>query len=277
MSTRHQFEKPAEISAEQADSVRSALEQVISSDAFAGSKRCQDFLSLVVEHALAGELDALRERMIGVEMFGRPADYDTSNDAVVSVRATEVRKRLAQYYSEAATTPVVRIELPPGSYVPEFHWSSAPEGKDKIIKTRPPRTITPGLRRMSVVAIAAALGIACLVLVVWRLQRRTEPQSVNAVHLSLGLPEAVNLHRNWHPFEQIALSPDGQMLAFAATDASGKTSLWIRALSSSEAQRIEQTEGALLPFWSPDSQSVGFWADSKLKKVRWQGGVPEVI
>ena len=101
MSTGHQFEKSAEISAEQADSVRSALELVISSDAFAGSKQCQDLLRLMVEHALSGELDALCERMIGVEMFGRPADYDTSNDAVVLVRATEVRKRLAQYYDEA--------------------------------------------------------------------------------------------------------------------------------------------------------------------------------
>jgi eukaryotic-like serine/threonine-protein kinase len=277
MSTRHQFEKPAEISAEQADSLRSALELVISSDAFAGSKRCQDFLRLVVEHALAGELDALRERMIGVEMFGRPADYDTSNDAVVSVRATEVRKRLAQYYREAAITAVVRIELPPGSYVPEFHWPSLTGVKDKVVKTLPPRTITPRLRRMSVVAIAVALIIACLVLVVWRLQRRTEPQSVNAVRLSLGLPVGVTLHRNWHPFEHIALSPDGQMLAFAATDASGKSFLWIRALSSSEAQRIEQTEGALLPFWSPDSQFIGFWAGAKLMKVQRPGGVPEVI
>jgi Tol biopolymer transport system component len=230
-----------------------------------------------VEHALAGELDALRERMIGVEMFGRPADYDTSNDAVVSVRATEVRKRLAQYYREAAITAVVRIELPPGSYVPEFHWPSLTGVKDEVVKTPPPRTITPRLRRMSVVAIAVALIIACLVLVVWRLQRRTEPQSVNAVRLSLGLPVGVTLHRNWHPFEHIALSPDGQMLAFAATDASGKSFLWIRALSSSEAQRIEQTEGALLPFWSPDSQFIGFWAGAKLMKVQRPSGVPEVI
>jgi len=277
MSTRHQFEKPAEISAEQADTVRRALELVISSDAFAGSKRCQDFLRLVVEHALAGELDALSERIIGVEMFGRPADYDTSNDAIVSVRATEVRKRLAQYYREAAITPVVRIELPPESYIPEFHWSLPTGVKDKVVKTLPPRTITPRLRRMSVVAIAVALIIACLVFVVWRLQRRTEPQSVNAVRLSLGLPEGVTLHRNWHPFEHIALSPDGQMLAFAATDASGKSFLWIRALSSSEAQRIEQTEGALLPFWSPDSQFIGFWAGGKLMKVQRPGGVPDVI
>src|SRR5580704_7427481 len=97
------------LSTEQANLVRSALESVISSDVFAPSKRCQDFLS---------------ERMIGAKMFRRPVDYDTSNDAVVRVRATEVRKRLAQYYREAAQTPVVRIDLQPGSYVPEFHWSS---------------------------------------------------------------------------------------------------------------------------------------------------------
>jgi hypothetical protein len=105
--------------------------------------------------------------------------------------------------------------------------------------------------------------------------RKAQPG--NAVQLSLGLPAGVTLHRNWHPFESIALSPDGQMLAFAATDASGQSSLWIRPLSSSEAQPIAQSEGALLPFWSPDSQFVGFWAGAKLKKVQRSGGVPEVI
>ena len=93
MATGHQYDKLFKLSAEQVRSARSALESVIESDAFAGSKRCQDFLRFVVEHALAGNLDSLRERMIGVEMFGRPADYDTSNDAVVRVRATEVRFR----------------------------------------------------------------------------------------------------------------------------------------------------------------------------------------
>ena len=87
MSKGQQFETPADLSAKQADAVRSALESVIRSDAFAGSKQCQDLLRLLVQHALSGELEALSERMIGVEMFGRPADYDTSNDAVVLVRA----------------------------------------------------------------------------------------------------------------------------------------------------------------------------------------------
>ncbi|HEX3230457.1 MAG TPA: hypothetical protein VHQ95_15880, partial [Pyrinomonadaceae bacterium] len=276
MSTRHQFEKPAEISAEQADTVRRALELVISSDAFAGSERCQNFLRLVVEHTLAGELDALSERIIGVEMFGRPADYDTSNDAIVSVRATEVRKRLAQYYREAAITPVVRIELPPGSYIPEFHWSLPSSVNEEVGRTVPARAVAPRWRRAPVLAITAFLISASLFLIIW-LRFPRNAQSVNTLRLSLGLPQGANLHRSWHPFEHIALSPDGQTFAFAATDASGQSFLWIRELSSSEAQRIEQTEGALLPFWSPDSQFIGFWAGAKLKKVQRSGGIPEVI
>src|SRR5215467_15893629 len=97
------------LTAEQASLVRSALQSVISSDAFAPSKRCQDFLRLVVEHALTGDLDSLKERMIGVEMFGRPVDYDTANDAVVRVKATEVRRRLAQHYQDSARGSPLRI------------------------------------------------------------------------------------------------------------------------------------------------------------------------
>src|SRR5271165_1534455 len=114
-----------ELSATQVQSIRRELALILSSNGFAVSKRCQEFLRLIVEHALAGEFDQLRERMIGVEMFGRQVDYDTSNDAVVRVRATEVRKRLDQYYAELDGSPVVRIELPAGSYVPKFSWEKA--------------------------------------------------------------------------------------------------------------------------------------------------------
>ncbi|HEU4714946.1 MAG TPA: hypothetical protein VFS76_25520 [Pyrinomonadaceae bacterium] len=107
--------------------------------------------------------------------------------------------------------------------------------------------------------------------------RRSSSSPPNAVQLTLGLPHGITLHRNWHPFEYMALSPNGEMLAFAATDATGESSLWIRPLSSSDAQKLEQTEGALLPFWSPDSQFIGFWAGGKLKKLRRSGGTPETI
>ena len=124
MSSPDPDSKPDGLSPERAGLVREHLKEVIASRAFSGSKRAQDFLQLIVEHALAGRYDSLRERMIGAEMFGRSIDYDTANDAVVRVKATEVRKKLAQYYLEAGKKPAVRIELPIGSYVPKFQWES---------------------------------------------------------------------------------------------------------------------------------------------------------
>ena len=114
--------KPEGLSPEQIESVRLHVSKVLGSDAFAGSKRTQDFLHLIVKHALEGEFDRLRERMIGAEMFGRSIGYDTGSDSVVRVRATEVRKKLAQYYAETREETVVRIELPSGTYVPRFHF-----------------------------------------------------------------------------------------------------------------------------------------------------------
>jgi hypothetical protein len=113
----------AKLPAERLAAVRSHLQEVLSSDAFMGGQRAQHFLQLIVEHALAGELNCLRERMLGVEMFGRPIDYDTGNDSVVRVKASEVRKRLAQYYQSLPSQPIVQIELPAGSYAPQFHWA----------------------------------------------------------------------------------------------------------------------------------------------------------
>jgi len=111
---------PEVLSSEQIGLVRHHLKEVIASRAFAGSKRTQDFLHLIVEHALKGDVDGLRERMIGAEMFGRPIGYDTGNDSVVRVKATELRKKLAEYYLETDKKSAVRFELPRGSYVPRF-------------------------------------------------------------------------------------------------------------------------------------------------------------
>ena len=124
MSSTDPRSMPDEPGPEEAGLVRDHLKEVIASRAFSGSKRAQDFLRLIVEHALAGRFDALRERMIGAEMFGRPIDYDTANDAVVRVKATEVRRKLAEYYKESENRSAVRIELPIGSYVPKFQWKS---------------------------------------------------------------------------------------------------------------------------------------------------------
>jgi eukaryotic-like serine/threonine-protein kinase len=274
MWSRHQFEKSETLTSEQVDALRSALQSVISSSAFADSEQCKDFLRLVVERALAGELESLGGERVGAEVFGRPADYETSNDAAVRVRAIEVRKRLAQYYREAKQDQPVRIELTQGSDIPEFQWSSETRSEDPHAIAATP-THARRSRRTAVIAIVTLAGLVIVSVLLW-LRYYPLPQQ-NAVRLSLGLPQGVTLQRNWHPFEEMALSPDGETVAFSATDASGQSSLWIRPLSSTEARKMVQTEEALLPFWSPDSQFVGFWAGGKLKKIRRSGGPPEVI
>lgn len=97
------------------------LERLLASDMFKASKRCRAFLRYVVEQRVAGRIDNLREKVIGVEAFGRSLGYDTADDPVVRTTAGEVRKRLAQYYQEPDRAADLRIELLSGSYVPEFH------------------------------------------------------------------------------------------------------------------------------------------------------------
>ena len=102
------------------DAVAAELRSILASPHFSNSKRYPAFLRYVVEAALAGKADLLKERTIGVEVFDRPASYDTSADTVVRYTAGEVRKRLAIYYHDLGGDPPVQIVLPPGSYIPQF-------------------------------------------------------------------------------------------------------------------------------------------------------------
>ena len=106
--------------------VRAALNQVLQSQGFRSSRRSQDFLRYVVERTLEGQADALKERTIGIDVFGRSSSYDPSDDATVRVKAGEVRKRLGLYYASEGRLDEIRIDLPHGAYVPEFHRIEAP-------------------------------------------------------------------------------------------------------------------------------------------------------
>src|SRR5579871_2952268 len=102
------------------DRIREELSRVLASHEFRSSKRSQDFLRYVIDNTLSGHADLLKERTIGIDVFGRPTSYDPSEDATVRVKAGEVRKRLDRYYTLEGRAAAVRIELPPGAYVPEF-------------------------------------------------------------------------------------------------------------------------------------------------------------
>jgi eukaryotic-like serine/threonine-protein kinase len=74
-----------------------------------------------------------------------------------------------------------------------------------------------------------------------------------------------------------SISPDGRRIAFTARDSAGKLLLWIRPLESRAAQPLSGTDDAALPFWSPDSRSIAFFAQGKLKKIDVGGGPPQTL
>ena len=124
------------------DTVEEQLQRLRSSPLFSHSRRYPKFLDYVVRKTLEGQSDALKERIVGVEVFGRPSDYDLNADPVVRVTAGEVRKRLAQYYYEADHQHELRIEIRPGSYIPEFKlagetWLPAAPAISTLVFTEP--------------------------------------------------------------------------------------------------------------------------------------------
>ena len=101
--------------------VREQLNRLLADPVFSHSKRFPTFLSFVIEQTLNGNEENIKERTVGIEIFGRHADYDTASDPIVRVTAAEIRKRLAQYYLDSAHESELRISLPSGSYIPQFH------------------------------------------------------------------------------------------------------------------------------------------------------------
>ncbi|RZU35427.1 hypothetical protein [Edaphobacter modestus] len=103
-----------------ADRVLQCVREIAESAAFRNSQRSGQFLIYIVEQAIAGNFDALKERLIGIELFGRSATYDTGEDAIVRVTASDVRKRLLQYYGQFGEAMEWRVTLPRGCYIPEL-------------------------------------------------------------------------------------------------------------------------------------------------------------
>jgi hypothetical protein len=107
-----------------AEAIREQLELLVQDHAFRSSKRSVQFLTYVVEQTLRGSADQIKERTIGVEVFGREPSYDTNLDHVVRTAAIELRKRLAIYYGDERHRSELRMSLVPGSYIPRFTLAS---------------------------------------------------------------------------------------------------------------------------------------------------------
>lgn len=116
----------AKLTSDQRKAVLKQLANMLAHRSFKSSKRCSALLHYLVQHAIDDPTVHIKERILGIEVFARDSDYDTASDPVVRIAANELRKRIAQYYHEVASEYGIRIEMPTGTYTPEFQFDPLP-------------------------------------------------------------------------------------------------------------------------------------------------------
>jgi hypothetical protein len=174
--------------------LRRHLQEIVEGTAFKGSHRSAQFLKHTVEQAITGSFESLKERAIGIELFGRSPSYDTGEDAIVRVTASDVRKRLLQHYGKYGTSSELRLSLPSGSYLPEVHWdchnpgtNGSPAGPvaalaEPVVALAIPPKAAPQYGRLRWVGLAVLLiGLSLAVWgLLWRhsLAAGTEPAAI---------------------------------------------------------------------------------------------------
>ena len=187
--------------------VREQLQRLLSHPLFANSKRYPALLAYTVEQTLLGNAAELKERSIGIEVFGRTPTYDANADPVVRITAGEVRKRLGLYYYDSSHAGELVIELPVGSYVPVFRQPDtatepspdALESMASTVNSFPPEPAVaipgppPALRgssklRWLAVSGLVVVGCAAGVLAGMRIRPTAPPDPPS------------NMERFWEPF-----------------------------------------------------------------------------
>ena len=158
------------------EAVLQQLERLLENPYFHKSKRFPVFLRFVVKEALAGRAEGLKERTLGMEVFGKDPNYDTTEDPIVRVTAGEIRKRIAQYYQEPGHEQEIKLLMPSGSYVPQFYppeiaVPAMPEEADLSELHQLPIAEIPEPRRSRKLYAVALLVLAVGAVLIWRLSR----------------------------------------------------------------------------------------------------------
>jgi len=191
------------------DEIRSQLERLLASDAFAHTDRLRRFLRFVVERALAGEADALKEYVIGLEVYDRGDDYDPRVDSIVRVEAGRLRSKVESYYAHDGRRDPILIAIPRGSYAPVFERREdqrAPaESAAPADAASEPRPVSRRAWRPAAGVVAAALAIVAVA--AWRagVWTTTGPSSP---------PVSIAVL----PFAHYTTSEDDRLLAARLTD-----------------------------------------------------------
>jgi hypothetical protein len=199
------------------DERRALVERVAASMHFRRSARLRDFLLYVGKQSLKdGSRPEIHEQEIGVRVFGRPSSYDRSQDNIVRVNATELRKRIELYFATEGAHESLVLEIPRGGYKTVFH-RRLPETQDRLsqapkaprLENRAPAVGKDALIRLHILwgTSCLALAIACLVLF---LQNRTMR---HAIYTWDGKPTVAALWTDFvHSHREIdVVLPDGSV------------------------------------------------------------------
>jgi hypothetical protein len=177
---------------------RDELRRVLQSHRFSNAPKKSRFLEFVSEQTLLGNGENLNEFLIGMEVYGRGADFDPQHDPIVRVQAHEIRRGLKEYYEGEGRANPWRLDLPVGHYVPVFSKVSPEE--------QAPQTEQPGeapeavpRRKLPPYALALVLAAACVILTVLLIRERWQMgQILKAQQTAPALPEALEWF--WRPF-----------------------------------------------------------------------------
>ena len=286
---------------EELDLVRRELLEILESRHFRNSRRLTSFLRYVVEKSVEGEPSLLKERLIGIELFARETDYNTSIDPTVRMAAGEVRKRLAQFYDDS-TSRVVRIGLPIGSYRAQFSFSpalthqtaagnlsfesAAAQQEPSTLQSNPTRSITANPGKSSTLTllwyVASGVLLICCLLgwFAWQTYSRLEepflpfwsPGIRNAQTLVFLCEDAAI------PSEPTSLSsvdPQKELIRYSSVYSISriqsvlrgeKIDFFVRPLSRTNYVDVQNSPTVLLA--SPDNQ----WTRLALRGARFQFG-----
>jgi Tol biopolymer transport system component len=135
--------------------VREHLAQILSSPEFSSSERSRQLLRFLVETALTGNAEQLKEYVIALEVFDRSSDYDPRIDSTVRVQVSKLRERLKEYYSEPERQSGLRIDVPKGGYAPVFFFPSP----QPLLAPQPSRGHTIAWVAASALALGLLIGV----------------------------------------------------------------------------------------------------------------------
>lgn len=180
-----------EFSPDERRAIQNELNRILSSPSFRRSSQCSKFLQFIVTRRLEGKQHELKERTIAVELFGKSVTADLDRDSTVRVCALHTRRRLEEFYSGGAAPGPFRIELPPGSYVPEFRRNSGdgPAGAEPAARAVPDAPA----RRRPLGAILAGTALLSAAAVVALIYQRTPDSLQQFWEPALGAPGGVEV------------------------------------------------------------------------------------